>query len=320
MFSATDSLIECVPNFSEGRNKQTIDAIAQSIIKTKDVKLLHIDIGFDANRTVFTFVGKPNAVADAAFNAICVAQQLIDMRMHKGAHPRMGACDVCPLIPFQNCTMNEAIELSYKLGKRIGNIGIPVYLYEQSAQNNFRNKLADIRKGEYEAIPEKLKDGNWKPDFGESVFNEKFGMMALGARNFLIAFNINLVTKDIAIAKAIAKKIRTIRNLNNESYLSILFQHVRAIGWYMDTYQCAQISTNIVDIHKSPIIDVFKAIQQIANDFGTSTNGSELVGLIPLNALQHSTYSIDEAIEYLGLNSIKPFDKEMNIIEYLLFK
>ncbi len=319
MFLTSDQLIECVPNFSEGRNQQTIDAIAASISSIAEVKLMNMDIGFDANRTVYTFAGKPQAVLEAAYQAIKTANERIDMRVHKGEHPRMGACDVCPLIPLQNISMDEVVELSRQLGKRVADLGIPVYLYEYSATQEQRKNLAYLRKGEYEAIEGKIKLAEWKPDFGNQQFNPSFGMMALGARKFLIAYNINLKTKDESIAKDIAKRIREIRNKNDGSYLSDLFKHVKAIGWFMEEFDCAQVSTNITDIEASPIVDVFTEIEKMAKENGVETNGSELIGLIPQKALQHELMTIDEAIEYLGLNAVKPFSKEKNIIEYNLF-
>ena len=319
MFLTSDQLIECVPNFSEGRNQQTIDAIAASISSIAEVKLMNMDIGFDANRTVYTFAGKPQAVLEAAYQAIKTANERIDMRVHKGEHPRMGACDVCPLIPLQNISMDEVVELSRQLGKRVADLGIPVYLYEYSATQEQRKNLAYLRKGEYEAIEGKIKLAEWKPDYGEQQFNPSFGMMALGARKFLIAYNINLKTKDESIAKDIAKRIREIRNKNDGSYLSDLFKHVKAIGWFMEEFDCAQVSTNITDIEASPIVDVFTEIEKMAKENGVETNGSELIGLIPQKALQHELMTIDEAIEYLGLNAVKPFSKEKNIIEYNLF-
>ena len=320
MFLTSDQLIECVPNFSEGRNQQTIDAIAASISSSAEVKLMNVDIGLDANRTVYTFAGKPQAVLEAAYQAIKTASERIDMRVHKGEHPRMGACDVCPLIALQNISMDEVVELSRQLGKRVADLGIPVYLYEYSATQAQRKNLAYLRKGEYEAIEEKIKLAEWKPDFGEQQFNPKFGMMALGARKFLIAYNINLKTKDESIAKDIAKKIREIRNKNNGTYLSDLFQQVKAIGWFMEAFDCAQVSTNITDIEASPIVEVFTEIKKMAKENGVETNGSELIGLIPQKALQHEIMQLDEAIEYLGLNAVKPFSKEKNIIEYNLFR
>lgn len=320
MFSTNDSLIECVPNFSEGRNQAVIDSISGTIKSILGVKLMHTDVGFDANRTVFTFAGNPEAVAEAAFQSIKIASELIDMSVQQGAHPRMGACDVCPLIPLQHISMEAVIELTKELGKRLGNLDIPVYLYENSALLNERKNLSYLRKGEYESIADKIKSPEWKPDYGPTVFNEKFGMMALGARNFLIAYNINLNSKDVTIAKNIARNIRKIRNNNDKSYLSNLFQSVKAIGWFMETFDCTQVSLNITNIENSPIIEVFTAIQKMASDEGVTTNGSELIGLIPLKAFSPISMSLDESIEYLGLNKLKPFNKEERIIEYNLFK
>jgi glutamate formiminotransferase/formiminotetrahydrofolate cyclodeaminase len=323
MFSKYDQLIECVPNFSEGRNHAIIDAIAESIRKVDDVKLMNIDIGFDANRTVYTFAGKPQEVLEAAFQAIKKANELIDMRVHKGEHPRMGACDVCPLIPIQHISMNEVVGLSAQLGKRVGELGIPVFLYEYSAANLTRKNLAYLRKGEYEAIEDKMKLPAWKPDFGELKSNSTFGMMAIGARAFLIAYNINLTTKDESIAKQIAKQIRLLREKNDGSYESNLVQHVKAIGWFMQAFDCAQVSMNITDIEKSPIIEVFDMVKKMAQQLGENINGSELIGLIPLKAFHTKNdffdeYDLDKKIEYLGLNAVKPFSKEENIIEYKL--
>lgn len=319
MFSPTDQLIECVPNFSEGRNQQTIDAIANAIRNVGDVKLMHIDAGFDANRTVFTFAGKPQAVLEAAFQGVQKAHELIDMRLHKGEHPRMGACDVCPLIPLQNCSMQEVVEFSKQLGMRIGATGIPVYLYEYSASTAERRNLAYLRKGEYEGLSSRMILPDFKPDFGPQVFNERFGIMAMGARKFLIAYNINLQTKEVETARHIAKAIREIRTKNDGSYLSDLFQHVKAIGWWMDEFDCAQVSTNITDIEASPVAEVFTAIRNMAEELGVKTNGSELIGLIPAKALQHPGMTTDQVIDYLGLNAVKPFRKEENIIESNLF-
>lgn len=331
MFSNFDQLIECVPNFSEGRNQQTIDAIANAIKNVSDVKLMHVDVGVDANRTVYTFAGKPQAVIEAAYQAIKVASELIDMRSHTGEHPRMGACDVCPLIPLQNITMNEVVDLSKQLGKRIGELGIPVYLYENSATTTERKNLAYLRKGEYEGIEEKMKLSEWKPDYGKQKFHPTFGMMALGARKFLIAYNINLKTKDEKIAKAIAKKIRLLREKNDGSFESNQMQHVKAIGWFMDEFDCAQVSTNITDIDQTQIIFLYKFIETVAKeDFNIELNGSELIGLIPKQALldiqkymlikapKDEVGLIDLAIDFLGLNAVKPFTKQENIIEYNL--
>ncbi|MDB5227726.1 MAG: glutamate formiminotransferase [Bacteroidota bacterium] len=318
MFSANDQIIECVPNFSEGRDPVIIEAIANSIKQVPDVKLMHIDIGFDANRTVFTFAGKPGAVAEAAYNCILTASELIDMQKHKGEHPRMGACDVFPLIPLHNITMDEVVDLSKVLGKRIGDAGIPVYLYEHSASTLQRKDLTYLRKGEYEEIKNKILLEEWSPDYGPREFNSRFGMMALGARNFLLAYNINLKTTDVSIAKQIAKQVRIFREKNDDSYESNLFQHVKAIGWVMQEFNCAQVSTNITDIDASPITEVFSSINKLAAEIDIETDGSELIGLIPERALTNTSMSVDEAIDYLGLNAVDKFDKNERIIEYNL--
>ncbi|MFN8284456.1 MAG: glutamate formimidoyltransferase [Chitinophagales bacterium] len=319
MFTASVQLIECVPNFSEGRNQQIIDAIAQSISKIDSIKLMNIDVGLDANRTVYTFAGKPKAVAEAAFQSVKTANELIDMRTHSGEHPRMGACDVFPMIPLQHISMNEVVEISKQVGKRIADeLNIPVYLYEYSATKPERKNLANLRKGEYESIKDKIHLPEWKPDFGEQKFNDHFGMMALGARDFLIAYNINLSTKDETIAKQIAKQIRILREKNDGSFESKILQHVKAIGWFMQEFDCAQVSMNITDIEKSPIIEVFNLVRKLAQQLGVDTNGSELIGLIPLKAFKHTSINLDDAINYLGLNAVKPFSKEANIIEYNL--
>lgn len=315
MFSDKDQIIECVPNFSEGRDPAIIEAIANSIRNVADVKLMHIDIGFDANRTVFTFAGKPNAVAEAAYNCIMTGSELIDMQKHKGEHPRMGACDVFPFIPLHNITMDEVVNLTKLLGKKIGDAGIPVYLYEHSASTEERKNLTYLRKGEYEEIKNKILLEKWKPDFGPREFNSRFGMMALGARNFLLAYNINLNTTDVSIAKQIAKQVRTIRDKNDDSYESNLFRHVKAIGWMMKEFNCAQISTNITDIDASPITEVFSQIQKLAAEFGVETNGSELIGMIPERALTNTGMTVDEALAFLKLTHVKKFDKHERIIE-----
>ncbi|MCB9034801.1 MAG: glutamate formimidoyltransferase [Chitinophagales bacterium] len=332
MFDDNQQLIECVPNFSEGRNQSTIDAIANAIITTKNIKLLHIDIGFDANRTVYSFVGTPNAVLEACLKAIQVAYELIDMSTHHGTHPRMGACDVCPLIPLQNITMQEVVVLSRQLGKRLGDIEIPVYLYEKSATNIERQNLAFLRKGEYEAIKNKLQNSHWLPDFGPTTFNKKFGMMALGARDFLIAYNINLNTKDISIAQSIAKQIRDTRAGKINAEWTPMLQHVKAIGWYIDEYDCCQVSTNITNFKKTPVCLVYNIVKSIAEkEFSITTNGSELIGLIPKAALDMKycmfiKSPIEElallqfTVDELGLNRIQSFNINERVLEFAMKK
>jgi glutamate formiminotransferase len=320
-FKENDILIECVPNFSEGRDLSILNAIASEIKSVKNVVLLHQDIGYDANRTVFTFVGTPDAVVNAAFLAIQKAYELIDMKHHKGEHPRMGACDVCPLIPLQNISIAETVLWSKILGKRVGDIGIPVYLYEDSATNINRKNLAYLRKGEYESIPQKIKLEEWKPDFGTTSLNEKFGMMALGARKLLIAYNINLKTTNLEIGKKIAHDFRIARAEN----INPKIKYSKAIAWFIKAYNCVQISTNINDFSQTSIFDVFDFVNELSKKYNIETNGSELIGLIPKQALlskNRQDYSeddnIDYAIQYLGLNSIQAFNKEERILDYLL--
>lgn len=320
--------VECVPNFSEGRNQYIIQAIAAAIQSVERVILLHVDSGWDANRTVYTFAGPPDAVAEAAFLSVTKAAALIDMRHHKGTHPRMGACDVCPLIPLGEMTMEETVHLSYSLGNRLGEAGIPVYLYENSAMLPQRRNLAFLRKGEYESIPKKLAECNWKPDFGPATFNERFGMMALGARKFLIAFNIHLNTRDVSIARVIASRIRE-SGYNDAKGIhhAGLLKSVKAIGWYMNEYQCAQVSTNITDFEVTGIKQVFDAISNTAESLGIAVSGSELIGLIPEKALtdagkeilqEESTLQsmVYTALDYLLLD-IQP---EERILEWALKK
>jgi glutamate formiminotransferase/formiminotetrahydrofolate cyclodeaminase len=311
MFSANDPIIECVPNFSEGREQGIIDAIADSIKEITDVKLLHVDAGYDTNRTVYTFAGKPDAVAEAAFQAVKTASELIDISRHHGEHPRMGACDVCPLIPIRNYSMESCIQLSKKLGARIGELGLPVYLYEYSATRPERRNLAYLRKGEYEGIAQKILLPEWKPDFGPQLFNEKFGMMALGARKFLIAYNINLKTKDESIAKKIAGRIRESGQGKDKGLLPA----VKAIGWYMEEFHRAQVSCNITDFEVTSVRKLFDTVKQLAHEYGTDTHGSELIGLIPEQALTAGFTSAEEAIHHLGLNILEHFDPLERILE-----
>lgn len=316
MFQAEDPILECVPNFSEGRDPAVIEAIAASIRSVSGVRLLHTDAGYDANRTVYTFAGLPEAVCEAAYQAIKTAAGLIDMRRHQGAHPRMGACDVCPLIPVRNISVDETVTLSRNLGQRIGELGIPVYLYENSAARPERRSLAYLRKGEYEAIPDKISRPEWTPDFGPSVFHETFGMMALGARPFLIAYNVNLNTDNVAVAQAIAVRVRESGNGQRPG----LLKNVRAIGWYMDEYRCAQVSCNLTDFEITPLKTLFDTITFAARELGTDTAGSELIGLIPERALLDGFSTAEAAVTHLGLNSVTPFDANERILERVLFR
>ncbi len=334
-------IVECVPNFSEGNNQEIIQKIADAIRSVPDVNLLDIDPGKDTNRTVYTFVGSPESILEAAFNAIKVGSQLIDMSQHIGAHPRIGACDVCPFIPVSNITMEECVELAKKLGERVGNqLGIPVYLYEFAASSPERKNLATIREGEYENLVEKLSDPLWKPDFGPTSFNssiKKTGATVIGARHFLIAYNININSKDKSIANAIAKKLRekgeTKRNPDgSETVIPGLFKECKAIGWYVEDYKRAQISINLTNYHVTNMHHVFDAACKEAEKLGARITGSEIVGLVPLEAIKEaglyylqkmnasraaSEKEIIEIASYsLGLSEVKPFIPNEKIIEY----
>lgn len=332
-FKDSDQLVECIPNFSEGRDKSIIDSIAKAIQSVGNTKVLHVDMGYDANRTVITFVSKADTIVEAAFQGIRAATEKINMAHHHGIHPRMGATDVCPFVPLRNISMEQTIILSKLLAKRVGEeLNIPVYLYEHSATHADRANLAYLRKGEYESIPEKLKDTIWLPDYGPATFNVKSGMTAIGARNFLIAYNINLKTKDVNIAKRIAADIRESGSIKNGIHHKGKFKGLKAIGWYMESYHCAQVSTNIVDIFSAPIHEVFEAVKSLAEYYGTQVTGSELIGLIPqqilINAGRYYSSTtfhedinnnlINLAINSLGLNNLSEFISDEKIIEKLI--
>ncbi len=335
-----NKIVECVPNFSEGRNPAVIKAITDEIKNVENVVLLDVDPGQAANRTVVTFAGEPEAVKEAAFRAIKKAIELIDMTRHKGEHPRLGAVDVVPFVPVKNITMEEVVKLSHEVAERVAKeLNVPVYMYEYSATKPERKSLADIRKGEYEGLPEKLKDPEWKPDYGEPVFNPKSGAMVIGARDFLIAYNINLNTKDRKLAHKIAKEIREKGKLvKQEDGTKVRvpgkLKHVRAIGWYIDEYGIAQISINLTNYKETPLWKVFETAEEEAQKLGLRVTGSEIVGLVPLDALldtgkhflekQGKSCGIPEkdivdiAIKSLGLNDVAPFEPDKKIIDYML--
>ena len=347
-------LIECVPNFSEGKDLAKVKAITDAIESVDGITLLDVDPGADTNRTVVTFVGNPDAVSEAAYLGIKMAAEVIDMSKHKGAHPRMGATDVCPFIPISNVSNEECIDLSKEIGQRVGKeLSIPVYLYEHSAQTPERKSLPDIREGEYEGLAEKLKDIKWKPDFGPAKFNVAAGATVMGMRDFLIAYNINLNTKDHRLATDIAFEIREsgrskrkpdpdslnlldgeiIRNSDGSPVkVPGMFKEVKCVGWYIDTFKRAQISINFNNYKVSSIHDVYDAACKLADERGIRVTGSELVGLIPLEAIlmagrhylakQRRTVGVPEediiqaAVQSLGLNDVTPFIAEEKIIEY----
>ncbi len=342
-------IIECVPNFSEGNNLQIIKQITDCIEGVEGVTLLDVDPGKATNRTVVTFVGHPEAVIEAAYLAIVKASELIDMSTHKGEHPRMGATDVCPLIPVSGITMDETSTYAIKLAERVGReTKIPVYLYGYAQPNSERNNLSIIRSGEYEGFFEKIKQPQWKPDFGPDVYNAKAGATVIGARDFLIAYNINLNTKSTRIANRIAFDVREagrVKRLGNPISGEIMLdekgepiriagkcKEVKAIGWYIEEYGIAQISANLTNYIVTPVHVFFEEVNSSAVSRGVRITGSELVGLVPLSAMreagkyflkkQERSIGVSEkelveiAIKSLGLDELGPFDPNKKIIEY----
>jgi glutamate formiminotransferase/formiminotetrahydrofolate cyclodeaminase len=332
-------IIECVPNFSEGVNLSVIKQITDSIESIDGVRLLNVDPGKATNRTVVTFVGEPEAVSEAAFQAIKKAGELIDMRTHKGAHPRMGATDVCPFIPIAGISLEETAEFARKLAERVGKeLSIPVYCYEAAQPNKSRSNLSIIRAGEYEGFFKKINDTEWKPDFGPTVFDAKRGATVIGARDFLVAYNINLNTTSTRRANAVAFDIREAGRTKIENGKSVTIpgslKAVKAIGWYIEEYGIAQISINLTDIRTTPVHIAFDEACKKATERGLRVTGSELVGLVPLKALtdagryflqkQKRSTGVSEkelikiAVRSLGLDELAPFDPEKRVIEYLL--
>ena len=339
-------LVECVPNFSEGRDAAKIERIASEIRSTEGVKLLDVDPGKDTNRTVVTFIGTPEGVLEAAFKAIAKAAEIIDMRTHTGAHARMGATDVCPFVPVSDVTMEDCVELARKLARRVGDeLGIPVYLYEEAATRAECRNLANIRQGEYEGLAAKLGDSAWKPDFGPAVFNPASGATVVGAREFLIAYNVNLNTRDVRIAREIAFEIREKGRAKRDASGTIVkdgrgetvfepgkFRACKAVGWYMEDFGRAQVSMNLVNYKVTPPHAVFDECVRLAETHGARVTGSELVGLIPLEAMlragrhylatQGRTAGVPEpelihiAALSMGMSDLYPFDPAKKIIEY----
>jgi len=337
-------IVECVPNFSEGRNAQTIEAIAQSIRNIQRVKLLSVEPDKDYNRCVVTFVGEPSAVVEAAFQATRTAAERIDMREHKGEHPRIGATDVVPFIPISGSTMDDCVKLANDFGRRVATeLKIPIYLYEGAARSPQRRNLADVRKGEYEGLEEKLKDPAWKPDYGDAVFNASSGATVAGARKFLIAYNVNLNTADDKIANEIALRIRESGRVKKDAAGKVLksdsgesikipgtLKAVKAMGVYLERFKIAQVSINLVDFETTSMHDAFEEVRKQAKTLGIEASGSELVGLTPLKAmlLAGTFYAggtklseqelVALAVDRLGLSQLEPFDPMKKIIEYQL--
>ncbi|MHC1704112.1 MAG: glutamate formimidoyltransferase [Tenuifilaceae bacterium] len=344
-------LIECVPNFSEGRDMSIIKQITDVIESVDGVRLIDVDPGKATNRTVVTIVGTPDEVCEAAFRAVKKASEIIDMSKHSGAHPRFGATDVCPLVPVSNITMEEVVVHARKLAKRIGDeLQIPVYCYEYAATEEKRRNLANCRSGEYEGLSKKLQDSEWKPDFGPAKFNSRSGATAVGARNFLIAYNVNLNTTSTRRANAVAFDIRekgrpvrignqvtgkiALDEKGNEIWTPGLLKACKAIGWFIEEYGIAQVSINLTDITITPLHVAFEESSKKAMERGLRVTGSELVGVVPLNAiLDAGKYFLDKqqrssgisdreiikvAIKSMGLDELSPFDPNKKIIEYIL--
>jgi len=344
-------LIECVPNISEGRDLDKINTIAHSIDQIEGVKLLDIDPGKATNRTVITFVGSPDKVIDAAFILIKKASELIDMRKHTGAHPRFGATDVCPLVPIAGISLEETAKYAQKLGERVGKeLGIPIYLYEKAAQEDKRQNLANCRSGEYEGLKEKLSNPEWQPDFGATAFNSsvaKTGATAISARDFLVAYNVNLNTTSVRRANAVAFDIREAGRIKSDKKFKKILDNkgnpiripgklkaVKGIGWYIEEYGIAQISYNLTNISITSMHIAFDESCKAAQERGMRVTGSELIGLTPLKAMleaadyflkkQNRSLGISEsekikiAVKSLGLDDLKPFNPDEKIIEYVL--
>jgi len=346
-----NQIIECVPNFSEGRDMEVIRQITDKVESVEGVKLLDVDPGKATHRTVVTFVGEPNQVIEAAFLAVKKASEIIDMSKHTGEHPRFGATDVCPLVPVSGITMEETVALARKLAERIGEeIGIPVYCYENAASTQERRNLATVRSGEYEGLKEKLADPHWKPDFGPAQFKPRTGALAVGARDFLVAYNINLNTTSIRRANAIAFDVRETGRVKREGdpltgkivkdpdgnsvMIPGTLKSVKAIGWFIEEYGVAQISMNLTNISVTPVHIAFDEVCRKAAERGVRVTGSELVGLVPLSAMldagryylkkqRRSTGVSDRelikiAVKSMGLDELGSFNPEEKIIEYQL--
>jgi glutamate formiminotransferase/formiminotetrahydrofolate cyclodeaminase len=321
-------IVECVPNFSEGNNKETIEAIAQAIRTTPGCTLLDVDPGKSTNRTVYTFVGDPEAVVEGALNSARVARQKIDMRAHQGEHPRMGAMDVCPFIPVANVTMDECVAVAKTFGRLAAEaLGVPFFLYEEAAIDDYRRKLPQVRKGEYEGLSLRLKEPQWKPDFGPAEFIPQWGATATGARSFLIAYNVNILgTSNQAHRIAL-----NLREAGRGSDAPGRLKAVKGMGWFVNEYNMAQVTVNLNDYQVTPMHVLFEEVKKEAAALNVGVAGSEVVGLIPLASIlmaaeyymeKENLFILDEdqkvrlAVERLGLNSVAPFDPKAKIIEY----
>jgi glutamate formiminotransferase/formiminotetrahydrofolate cyclodeaminase len=354
-------IVECVPNISEGRNREVIDAVVKAASSVAGAKVLDVDPGAATNRTVITIAGEPEPVLEAAFRIIEKAGELIDMSVHAGAHPRQGATDVCPFVPVSGVTMDECAELARRLGARVGNeLGIPVYLYEKAASRPSREKLPDIREGEYEALPDKLGKPGWEPDFGTGEWTPRVartGVTVIGARNFLVAYNVNINTTDDSVAREVALTIRDsgrtlrdsnwkfVRDANGDKVQAPgLLQACKATGWFIREYNCAQVTMNLTDTDVTPLHVAFETTRREVEKLGYRVTGSEIVGLVPLSSmLDAGAYYIgmqnegmrgigkmavspglperrivETAVRSMGLRDVAPFEPDSKIIEYMI--
>lgn len=341
-------LVECVPNFSEGRDKSVIDSITEAITSVEGIKLLNVDMGFDTNRTVVTFAGDTDIIVEAGFRGMAKATELIDMSRQTGEHPRMGATDVFPFIPLSGVSVEECLSLAEELASRAGKeLGIPIFLYAKSAKQKERVRLPDIRDGEYEALEEKLKSSGFKPDYGPAVFNAKAGVTAIGVRDFLLAYNINLSTRDKKIASDIALTVREKGRALRDSKGEIIrddegkavkvpgrLSNCQAGGWYIDEYGYAQVTMNLINFHETGLHRAFDIVSEEAAKRGVRVTGSEAIGLIPREALLNSgKYYLEKmgkntgipekdiihtAVLSLGLNDTSSFNPKERIVEYAI--
>jgi glutamate formiminotransferase/formiminotetrahydrofolate cyclodeaminase len=337
-----NKLIECIPNFSEGRDKNIIHKIVNAISNIEGILVLNVDSGVTVNRTVVTFIGNPEAVVEAAYQGIKTAARLIDMSTQNGVHPRIGATDVCPLVPLKGISLDETVALARSLAKRVGaELDIPVYCYGEAAFKHYCKNLEACRKGGMEGVKNRFDDPFWKPDFGPCFFNKKAGVTVIGVRNLLIAYNISLNTSSIQIAQEIAKEIRNERSAFNNKMENLkavdeTFGYVKAIGWFIEEFDKAQVSMNIVDIQKANLYRIYSKVKEKAKYKGVEITGSEIIGLIPLQALidagkqamgvddmENSKNMAEEnyistAIAALGLNDLYDFKPENKILEYVI--
>jgi len=338
-------IIECVPNFSEGKNQKTFDEITEAINSTSGAKLLNLEPDADYNRVVVTMAGDENGIIEAAVNACKAAASSIDMRYHKGEHPRLGAIDVVPFVPVRNATMDDCVKISERFGERISKeLDLPVYLYENAARKPERSNLSNIRKGEYEGLEEKLKDPEWKPDFGKADFNPKLGALVTGARFFLIAYNVNIKSTDVGYSKEIAEMLRESGRPKRDDQGNIVKQNGKTVripgrlkdfkgmGVALEKYNITQVSINLTNYEVTPLHVAFEEVKKEAKRLGVEVDGSEIVGLVPLEALLKAGrfYAdgkdlkedelVELAIDKLGLNNLNQFNKNEKIIDYMIGK